>query len=477
MADQRISELPAVATPASTDEFAVNQGGISKRQTRAQIHALESGEHLVLPRVNEPATPTLAFGDGGAGFYEEFEDTIALSRAGTKAWEFSSILGRNANSGSAFRNVDSSAIAPNILPAVSDLDTGIGHAGTDQLSLIAGAIEGIRLSETSSHVIMDSETHAGLTASTTQTQGNGALLSSYNEIATVGSANDTVTLPTAVAGRVCLVINNGANALRIFPASGDNLGVGVDVATTLEPNNSNEWLAFDATTWFLEATSERQHVEMHDEDNTDVFVVTEALNDQCYHTNGLVLGDALGWTFDAGGAGTSFPIASIADGAASGVDIEVTTTGSHGLSVNDIVSHSNLTSAVYTGVFKVKAVIDATKYEVVAVFTATDTGTMDQAATLTADTGSAGDYMLSWASSATTATNNETFDFKIYQNATKLTGTSARRKFGTAADFGSTSGVGVVTVVDGDKLSFIVNNEDSAGNLTIRHLTLVLIRL
>ena len=46
MANTKISALGAVATPASTDEFAVNQGGTTKKETRAQIHTLESGETL-----------------------------------------------------------------------------------------------------------------------------------------------------------------------------------------------------------------------------------------------------------------------------------------------------------------------------------------------------------------------------------------------------------------------------------------------
>ena len=37
MADQRFSELEAVSTSAGTDQFAVNQGGVSKRQTLAQV--------------------------------------------------------------------------------------------------------------------------------------------------------------------------------------------------------------------------------------------------------------------------------------------------------------------------------------------------------------------------------------------------------------------------------------------------------
>lgn len=37
MADTKISALTAVATPASTDEYATNQGGTSKRTTLAQV--------------------------------------------------------------------------------------------------------------------------------------------------------------------------------------------------------------------------------------------------------------------------------------------------------------------------------------------------------------------------------------------------------------------------------------------------------
>lgn len=37
MADTKISDLTAVTTPATTDEFAVNQGGVSKKVTGAQV--------------------------------------------------------------------------------------------------------------------------------------------------------------------------------------------------------------------------------------------------------------------------------------------------------------------------------------------------------------------------------------------------------------------------------------------------------
>jgi hypothetical protein len=40
MADSKISALTAVTTPATTDEFAVNQGGSSKKMTLAQVESV-----------------------------------------------------------------------------------------------------------------------------------------------------------------------------------------------------------------------------------------------------------------------------------------------------------------------------------------------------------------------------------------------------------------------------------------------------
>ena len=90
---------------------------------------------------------------------------------------------------------------------------------------------------------------AGITASTTQTQGNGALTKVVNQISVCANANDTVTLPTAVAGLHCIVINDGAQTCKIFPASADNLGAGVDTAVTLAAAGKAWFVAFDTTNW------------------------------------------------------------------------------------------------------------------------------------------------------------------------------------------------------------------------------------
>lgn len=90
---------------------------------------------------------------------------------------------------------------------------------------------------------------AGITASTTQTQGQQALTNDINEISVCANTNDTVTLPVALAGRHCTVINNGAQTLKIFPASGDDLGLGVNTSTTIIAGTRVFYVAYDSTNW------------------------------------------------------------------------------------------------------------------------------------------------------------------------------------------------------------------------------------
>lgn len=364
-------------------------------------------------------------------------------------------------------------------------NTGAGSSPTTDNNAIVFSPRGAETARTTSTLfqmgddkLIAVDVNSGLTASTTQSQGQGALTAQVNEISTVANKDDTVTLPSAVTGIEIEIINNGANTLQIFPASGDDLGLGVDVAEELEANERVKFVAYTTTNWAKESTTEIIHAEIHDEDNTDAFVINDAGGDfHSYHTNGLAAGDLADWAFDAGGAGTSFPIASIADGVDSGVDIEVTTTGSHGLATGDIVSQTNLADPAYVGVFVVKAIISATQYEVAAVYTATGTGTLDQAATLEADAVAAGVYSFAYYITGTLVGNNETFDFQLYKEATAVTGSKVRRKFGAANDFGSMSGGGVVSVANGDKISLALSNEDSAANIILRNLTIVLIRL
>lgn len=92
-------------------------------------------------------------------------------------------------------------------------------------------------------------TTATITAGTTQSQGQVPLVSDVNEVSVCANANDVVTLPSAVAGMEIFIINNGANTLQIFPASGDDLGAGVDTSTTLVAGSNVTFVSYNATNW------------------------------------------------------------------------------------------------------------------------------------------------------------------------------------------------------------------------------------
>lgn len=99
--------------------------------------------------------------------------------------------------------------------------------------------------------IVDFASSASLTASTTQTQGQQALVRTVNWVGTCANANDVVTLPAAAAGLWCVVINRGAQTLQVFPASGDKVeGGATNASTTIATAKIKAFFAVDGTDWF-----------------------------------------------------------------------------------------------------------------------------------------------------------------------------------------------------------------------------------
>jgi len=116
--------------------------------------------------------------------------------------------------------------------------------------LNVGQIYNINSSSTMNHITaMTRSVEAGVTASTTQTQGQGAQTKDIIQVSVCATINDTITLPTASEGRHATIINSGAQTLQIFPASGDDLGAGVNTATTLVAAGKAVYVAYNATNW------------------------------------------------------------------------------------------------------------------------------------------------------------------------------------------------------------------------------------
>lgn len=97
---------------------------------------------LKLPQVNNNSSPSIQFGDGDTGFYESTDDNIRVAIAAATLWGMNATFFGSSNSdNAALLSVTPTSTTPSIAPAWGDTNTGIGHAGPDQLSLIAGGVE------------------------------------------------------------------------------------------------------------------------------------------------------------------------------------------------------------------------------------------------------------------------------------------------------------------------------------------------
>ena len=90
---------------------------------------------------------------------------------------------------------------------------------------------------------------ATITADTGSAQGGSPLTSAINQISACANAGDAVTMPSAVAGLDIIVINDGAQASDVFPATGDDLGAGANTAVSLAAAGRIRYVAYDSTNW------------------------------------------------------------------------------------------------------------------------------------------------------------------------------------------------------------------------------------
>lgn len=240
---------------AGLDILTLVAGGVE--MLRATEAGTSATDQILLPRDGAEATPALALGAADRGWWSGGVAQINASIGGSRVQFFSSSgltqigsIGVELAAGPRMLNETASDTNPVINVRQNDADSGLGSRVADAVNIIGGGVSGVEYAEASSHIIQTNEEHVGLTASVTQTQVGGlALLSSYNEIATVANEGDALTAFGVAEGSRLVVVNNGANGLQLFPASGDNFGAGVDASITIAANSVGVFLGRDATNW------------------------------------------------------------------------------------------------------------------------------------------------------------------------------------------------------------------------------------
>jgi len=207
-----------VDTSVTLDRNASSGGAIAAASVTYVNDALviENGTNgeprIILPLKNDAATPTLAFGDGDSGFYESVDGVLNVAIGGSMVYYFHDTkIGTNNTNGPAMLNETPSSINPTFTPNRSDLDTGLGHAAADALSLIAGGVEAQRLTEFGSKP--------------------------YSTIGGTGIANLTAcTFPTATKTQISKTgVGTGmAVGDLVYVTGGTNATVGAYRATTID---------------------------------------------------------------------------------------------------------------------------------------------------------------------------------------------------------------------------------------------------
>ena len=98
--------------------------------------------------------------------------------------------------------------------------------------------------------ILQHSVAVGQTANTGSVQGNNPITTEFYEISVCANAGDAVTLPTAKAGQLVIIVNNGANSADVFPASGDKIdGGSTNAAFALAAGANALFICQDATDW------------------------------------------------------------------------------------------------------------------------------------------------------------------------------------------------------------------------------------
>lgn len=143
-----------------------------------------------------------------------------------------------------------SGTASNTDLLINRTETAVG-SGTQLL--IDAQVGGITKFNINTAGLIQNTAVAGITADTGSSQGDGPLTSSVNEISVCANVGDAVTLPAAVVNisYSVMIINNGAQACDVFPASGDNLGAGADTASSLAAGANITYVSYDDTNWVV----------------------------------------------------------------------------------------------------------------------------------------------------------------------------------------------------------------------------------
>lgn len=251
---------------AGSDQLSLIAGGVE------MLRLVETGtsatdQIIIAPAgiIGSEATPALAFGDGDSGFYENVDDSLRLTLGGTNRLTFAGGFIQATATGGLYLRLGAGSSTLPVHSFLADENTGVGRAAADQLSIIAGGVEGIRVSEDTNKLIIDLKGAVGykvteVNAATYTIQLNDHTIAvDYTATGAV-----TITLPAAsdafngTEGLRFLIkdtgVNSGTNNITINRAGSDTIitTTSGNTSATISANGNAFWIqAKDSSTWIV----------------------------------------------------------------------------------------------------------------------------------------------------------------------------------------------------------------------------------
>jgi hypothetical protein len=129
---------------------------------------------------------------------------------------------------------------------------GVAFADPEFQSVnVTGALTAGSVSSASVTASGDLFIKSATVAATGSAQSNAAAVTSGFTLVSAADGTKGVVLPAASAGLVCIIKNNAAAALKIYPASGDAINaLSPDAAYSITNVTSTILVAYNSTTWY-----------------------------------------------------------------------------------------------------------------------------------------------------------------------------------------------------------------------------------
>lgn len=211
-----------------------------------------------------PTTAQLALGElavntwDGKLYTKKNNGTDAIVEIGPTLPAWGSITGTLSSQTDLQSALDAKQDVDADLTAIATLATTgtLRRTGTNTWALASETGSGNAVYATAPALSAPTFSTAATVTAGTNAQGQGALTSDINIITTAASNPSGVTLPTATAGRHVKIVNKGANAINVYPATGGSIdALAANASIQIAVNGEMLFWAASATLWYSSVNS------------------------------------------------------------------------------------------------------------------------------------------------------------------------------------------------------------------------------